>query len=258
MTGYERIHINREPLAAEVVRQIIDRILGSEMNTGDRLPSERNLADMLGVGRSVIREALKTLTVLGLIEVRQGDGTYLSRPDTAFLARAIEWGLLLGAHEALELVEARCHLEEIIAMLAAARRTDEDVEELRRLLAEMEVSQGDLDRFVNADLAFHTKVSEACGNGTLQRMMAGITMLLQVWIRRVMRKADSYAPTLEEHRQLFAAIEAGDEDAARLAAAAHMSRARSRLESSLTLDEDEVERTLEEGGEIKPPRRLTG
>jgi GntR family transcriptional repressor for pyruvate dehydrogenase complex len=253
MTGFERIQINREPLATEVVRQIIDQILGSDMNTGDRLPSERKLADMLGVGRSVIREALKTLTVLGLIEVRQGDGTYLSQPDTGFLARAIEWGLLLGAHEALELVEARCHLEEVIAGLAANRRTDEDVEELRRLLAEMEASQSDRDRFVTADMAFHARMSEACGNSTIQRMMAGITMLLQVWIRRVMRQAGSYAPTLEEHAALLAAIEAGDEETARAAAAAHMSRARLRLETSLHLDEGEVERALEEASEVELP-----
>lgn len=248
MTNFERIDINREPLAAEVVRQIIDQILGSELATGDRLPSERKLAEVLGVGRSVIREALKTLTVLGLITVRQGDGTYLSQPDTGLLARAIEWGLLLGAHEALDLVEARCHLEEIIAKLAAVRRSDADVEELRRLLAEMQSSQADRDRFVTADMAFHAKLAEASGNGTLQRMMAGITTLLQVWIRRVMRQADSYAPTLEEHGRLFAAIEAGDESAAAVAAAAHMARARARLERSLTLDEAEVERVFEGAG----------
>lgn len=252
MTGYERIRINREPLATEVVRQIIDQILGSKMDTGDRLPSERKLADMLGVGRSVVREALKTLTVLGLIEVRQGDGTYLSQPDTGFLARAIEWGLLMGAHEALELVEARCHLEEIIAMLAAERRTNEDVDELRRLLAAMQASQEDRDSFVSADMAFHGRMYEACGNGTLQRMMASITMLLQVWIRRVMRQAGSYTPTLEEHRMIFEAIEAGDAAAARAAAAAHMNRARARLETSLQIDDDEVERTLEGALKVDP------
>jgi GntR family transcriptional repressor for pyruvate dehydrogenase complex len=248
MAGFERIQVNREPLATEVVRQIIDQILGSEMNTGDRLPSERKLAEMLGVGRSVIREALKTLTVLGLIEVRQGDGTYLSEPDTGFLARAIEWGLLLGAHEARELVEARCHVEVIMARLAAERRDDDDVEALRALLAEMEASQADRDRFVTADMAFHGRVSSAAGNGTLQRMMAGVTMLLEVWIRRVMSQAESYAPTLNEHARLFAAIEAGDPEEAAAAAQAHMDRARARLESSLQGDGETLEHALETAG----------
>jgi GntR family transcriptional repressor for pyruvate dehydrogenase complex len=253
MTGFERIQVNREPLATEVVRQIIDQILASEMDTGDRLPSERKLAEMLGVGRSVIREALKTLTVLGLIEVRQGDGTYLSQPDTGFLARAIEWGLLLGAHEARELVEARCHIEVILARLAAERRTEEDVEALRTLLAEMHSSQEDRDRFVTADMAFHARMSDASGNGTLQRMMAGITMLLQVWIHRVMSQADSYLPTLQEHGRLFKAIEAGDPEEAGAAAQAHMDRARARLEASLHRDEDTIEHVFEAAGEVKMP-----
>lgn len=247
MTSFERIQVNREPLATEVVRQIIDQILGSEMDPGDRLPSERKLAEMLGVGRSVIREALKTLTVLGLIEVRQGDGTYLSQPDTGFLARAIEWGLLLGAHEARELVEARCHIEVVLARLAAERRTEEDVVALRDLLAEMEASQEDRERFVTADMAFHSRMSQASGNGTLQRMMAGVTMLLEVWIRRVMSRADSYTPTLQEHGRLFAAIEAGDPVEAATAAQAHMDRARARLEASLRRDESTVEHGLEAG-----------
>lgn len=231
MTGYERIHINREPLATEVVRQIIDQILSEELDIGDRLPSERTLAEMLGVGRSVVREALKTLAVLGLIEVRQGNGTYLGQPDTGFLVRVIEWGLFLGANEALDLVEARCHLEEIIAELAATRRTDDHIEKLRTLLAQMEASQDDSDCFTRADMAFHATISEACGNGTLQRIMDSITTLLQVWIGRVMRQPGSFAPTLEEHGRLFSAIEAGDEEAARSAAAAHMSRARERLKA---------------------------
>lgn len=236
MSPVEPIQVNREPLATEVVRRVIDLILAQEMSPGDRLPSERNLSEVLGVGRSVIREALKSLTVLGLVEVRQGDGTYLGEPDSGFLVRAIEWGLLLGTHEAKELVEARCHLEEIVAGLAGERRTEQDVEDLRRLYAEMEASQSDRDRFVSADMAFHAKLAEACGNGTLQRMMSGITTLLQVWIRRVMSQAGSFAPTLSEHRLLLAAIEAGDAGAARIAAAAHMDRARRRLERSLVED----------------------
>jgi GntR family transcriptional repressor for pyruvate dehydrogenase complex len=236
MNGFERIRVNREPLATEVVRQIIDKILANRMRIGDRLPSERKLAEMLGVGRSVIREALKSLTVLGLIDVRQGDGTYLSDPDTGFTTRVIEWGLLLGAHEALDLVEARCHLEAVIAGLAASRRSEEDIEALRRLLAEMEVSQSNTGRFVHADMAFHARTAAACGNGTLERMMSGITVLLQVWIRRVMQQPESYAPTLDEHRRLFAAIEVGDVDGAQAAAAAHMRQARTRLERSLADD----------------------
>ena len=79
------------------------------------MPSERKLAEALGVGRSIVRQALKSLTVLGLLDVRQGDGTYLRRTDSPFLPVAIEWGLLLGVKRATDLVEARHYLEVVIA-----------------------------------------------------------------------------------------------------------------------------------------------
>ena len=231
--GFERIRQNREPLASEVVRQLIDGVLANRIRAGERLPSERKLSEMLGVGRSVVREALKSLTVLGLVEVRQGDGTYLRGPETGFLAKAIEWGLLLGTHEAADLVEARCHLEEVLTSLAGERRSDADLEDLRRLMAEMEASTHDTERFVAADLAFHAKVAEASGNSTLQRVMLSIASLLGVWIGRVMQEETNITPACEEHRRVLVAIEAGDPVAARAAAAAHMQRARSRLERSL-------------------------
>ena len=71
MNGLQPIEINREPLASEVVRRLIDAILTQRMSPGDRLPSERKLAEMLGVGRSVVREALKPLSILGRVEVHQ-------------------------------------------------------------------------------------------------------------------------------------------------------------------------------------------
>lgn len=236
MDGFAPIHLNREPLATEVVRQLIDGILASRISAGDRLPSERRLADMLGVGRSVVREALKSLTVLGLVEVRQGDGTYLRGPESGFLPRVIEWGLLLGAHEAMDLVDARCHLEEVIAGLAGVRRTDADLDALRRHMGDMEASQTDTPRFVEADKAFHAALAAASGNGTLQRIMSSIASLLGVWIGRVMTQETNFTPTIGEHHRLLAALEAGDPDAARAAAAAHMARARARLERSLGED----------------------
>ncbi len=246
--GFERIQLNREPLTSEVVRQLIDGVLANRIGAGERLPSERKLSEMLGVGRSVVREALKSLTVLGLVEVRQGDGTYLRGSEAGFLTRAIEWGLLLGAHEAGDLVEARCHLEEVITALAGERRSDADLEDLHRLMAEMEASKHDTERFVEADMAFHAKVAEASGNSTLQRIMLSIASLLRVWIGRVMQQETNFTPTCEEHRRVLAAIEAGDPVAAREAAAAHMHRARSRLERSLREPGASAERVAEVAG----------
>ena len=115
-------------------RLLLDYLLAGNVSPGTRLPSERQLAEELGVGRSVVREALKSLGLLGLVEVRQGDGTYLRRVESELLPRVIEWGLLLGERRTADLIEARQHLEVVTAQLAAARRDDDDVAALAAAL----------------------------------------------------------------------------------------------------------------------------
>src|SRR5687767_8674020 len=94
----------RDSVSMEVARRLLDYLLAGEMKTGMRLPPERKLAEALGVGRTVVREALKSLTLLGLIEVRQGDGNYVRATESSLLPQAIEWGLLLGAKRTRDLV----------------------------------------------------------------------------------------------------------------------------------------------------------
>lgn len=229
---------NRESIAAEVSRKILDYLLAGHVGPGQRLPPERRLAEALGVGRGVVREALKSLTLLGLIEVRQGDGTYLKRASSELLPEAIEWGLLLGTPRILDLIEARRHLEVIVGGLAAERRDETALADLRRLLEEMRSAMGDADRFVAADVAFHLRVAEAAGNETLYQIMLNIRSLLQVWISRVMHAASDYHPSLDDHIPILDAIERGDVEAARVAIAAHLQRATDRL--AATLESEEV------------------
>jgi GntR family transcriptional regulator, transcriptional repressor for pyruvate dehydrogenase complex len=224
---------NRQSISTEISRKILDYLLAGNVAPGERLPPERKLAEALGVGRGVVREALKSLTLLGLIEVRQGDGTYLKRADSELLPQAIEWGLLLGTPQILDLIEARRHLEVIVAGLAAERRDDAALADLRSLLTDMRGAMGDPDRFVAADVAFHLRVAEASGNQTLYQIMLNIRSLIQVWIARVMHAASDYHPSLDDHVPILRAIEARDVEAARAAAAAHLERATARLTATL-------------------------
>ncbi|MEV0354153.1 GntR family transcriptional regulator [Nonomuraea sp. NPDC050680] len=90
----------------DIARQLLSQLLSGHLAPGTRLPSERQLSETLGVGRSTVREALKALDVLGIIEVRQGDGTYLRQSTSSLLPSAIEWGLMLGQPQVLDLIEA--------------------------------------------------------------------------------------------------------------------------------------------------------
>jgi len=224
----------REPLATEIARRLLDYLLAGHIEPGERIPSERKLAETLGVGRSVVREALKSITLLGLIEVRPGDGTYLRRPESDLLPQAIEWGLLLGERRVADLIEARHHLEVLVAGLAAERRTGEDLAMLHTYLAQMHMAP-DTASFVTADLAFHMRLAEAAANLSLLQIMASIRSLLRVWIDRVRGSEVDNTPSTSEHETIMRAVEEGDSAAARVAMEFHMKSATRKLMHSVEL-----------------------
>jgi GntR family transcriptional repressor for pyruvate dehydrogenase complex len=231
--------IKREPLAMQIARRLVEYILSGQVEPGDRMPSERQLAEAFGVGRSAMREALKALTLIGLIEVRQGDGTYLKKPDAALLPQVIEWGLLLGERRTMDLVEARQHLEVVIAGLAARRRTEQDVSDLRGLLQRMEQSEHNVEAFVDADVAFHQRIADAARNSVLKDIHSSVQALSRAWIRRVITSAESTRPSYEEHVPIFEAIERGDPQAAQAAMEHHMTSAAQRLRRTLNVEAGE-------------------
>src|SRR5262245_41752611 len=180
--------IRREPLASEIARRLVDYLLSGGVEPGARIPSERQLAEAFGVGRSAVREAIAALTLIGLIEVRHGDGTYLKRPESPLLPQVVEWGLRLGEQRTADLVEARQKIEVIIAGLAALRRTDDDVSDLDRILRRMEresSESGNATAFVDADVEFHLRLAEAARNSALRDVLSSIQALLRAWIGRV-------------------------------------------------------------------------
>jgi len=222
----------REPISNEVAQVLLTYLVQGDYKPGERLPSERALSETLGVGRSVIREALKSLTLLGLIQVRPGDGTYLRDKESDFLPGSFEWGLLLGDRQVHDVIEARRELEVVLAGLAAERRTDQDVQELRILLARME-SAADKIAFVEADVAFHLKIAEAAQNPILQQMLGGTQSLLRAWVLRVVEGQSDTASSYQEHAPVFAAIEARNVKAARAAIRSHLQNAGDRLTRAL-------------------------
>jgi GntR family transcriptional regulator, transcriptional repressor for pyruvate dehydrogenase complex len=222
----------REPVSAEIARKLLDYLLSGVLLPGDRLPSERELSRTFGVGRSAVRDALKPLTLLGIIDVRQGDGTYLRATESELLPKAVEWGLLLGERRALDLVEARRHIEVALAALAAQRRDEQDLQDLRRLLRRMEQARSD-DDFIEADMEFHLRLAEAARNSVLAGILVNIRSLIQVWITRVTYAADSLTPSYQEHIPVMEAVEANDPAAAAAAMAAHLDSAGAKLSRTL-------------------------
>ncbi|MFM8593976.1 MAG: FadR/GntR family transcriptional regulator [Chloroflexota bacterium] len=240
--------IQREPIAVEIARRLVEYLLSGEIEPGTRIPGERQLAEAFGVGRSAMREAIKSLTLIGLVEVRHGDGTYLRRSEDSLLPQVIEWGLLLGEPLTADLVEARQKIEKIMAGLAAERRTEEELAALRAEIMRMDAARdasADIAEFIDADVQFHRRVAEAAHNAALRDVLGSVQSLLRAWIRRVMIR-ESRDSTFAEHVPIFEAIARGDVRGAEEAMDAHMVSAGKRLASAVAVAQ--AERTVARAG----------
>ena len=226
--------IRRETMSAEIARRLVDYLLSGSVAPGSRLPSERQLAEAFGVGRSAVREALAALSLIGLIEIRHGDGTYLKRADSPLLPQVVEWGLLLGEQHTNDLIEARQRIEVVVAGLAAERRSEDDLAALEACLGRMEsqAELGDVAAFVDADVEFHLVLAEAAGNSALRDVLNSIQSLLRAWIGRVIAEGHEQS-SYEEHVPIFQAVQAQDPVAASAAMDAHMRSAAGRLRNTL-------------------------
>ncbi|WP_432573339.1 FadR/GntR family transcriptional regulator [Kineococcus sp. SYSU DK005] len=221
---------------ADTARRVLAHIAEQGLAPGDRLPPERQLAADLGVGRGAVREALAALDLLGLVHSRQGSGTYLTGRTADLLPQAVEWGLVLGKPETLHLVEARHHLEIALAGIAARERTPEALVRLHERLQDMRETgaAGDIDAFVQADVAFHLQVAATSGSTVLAGMLDSVRSLLGVWMARAVRADCGHVEdTLAEHAAVVEAIAAGRTAGAERAMRTHMTNAEARLMRSL-------------------------
>ncbi|GFG49320.1 transcriptional regulator [Mycolicibacterium agri] len=236
MNGLTRVEIApREPVSAEVVRRLLDYLLLSgEIQPGQRIPSERQLVETLGVGRAVVREAIKALGFLGLLEIRQGAGTYFRGTEPGIFSRILEWGIALGEQRTVDLIHARGHLEVLVAGLAAQNRTDDDVRALHELLDAMRTASiEEPHRFAEADVGFHLRIAQASGNSVLANMLERIRALVFAWIGHNIAASKTTSVAYAEHPPILDAIERRDVDAARAAMEKHMRGATERLLSRL-------------------------
>jgi GntR family transcriptional regulator, transcriptional repressor for pyruvate dehydrogenase complex len=226
----------RQQPVAEITRTLLDYLLSGEIEKGAKIPPERQLAEALGVGRGSVREAIKSLSLLGLLDVRQGDGTYLSRSGSDLLPQVIEWGLLLGEQRIFDLVEARAEIEVMVAGFAAQRANEESVARLRERLATLRDAGEDVARYVEADVALHLEIATLTENDIFISLVSSLRSLLGVWAKRVLEHAGETASSFAMHEPIVDAIARGDVEGSRQAMRAHMDRADRRLRDALATD----------------------
>jgi len=201
----------------EAINGIKEMIVSGELQPGARLAKEDVLAARLGLSRNSLREAVRALTLVGILDVRQGDGTYVTSLRPEILLDAMSFVVDFHRDDSvLEFLEVRRLLESAATAMTARRITASQVAELRKLLAEVD-PEAEVEVFVANDLEFHRRVVALCGNSVLASLLesiSGPTHRARIW--RGVTHQDAHKRTLQEH---LAIVDALESHAAEIAAA---------------------------------------
>jgi GntR family transcriptional regulator, transcriptional repressor for pyruvate dehydrogenase complex len=206
----------------EIVRQVKTMIAEGRLKSGDQLPPERDLAEKFVVSRTSVREALRSLESLGLVEIRPGEGTFVREVSVEALIEPLAL-IMVSQREAIgELFEARRLLEPMIAALAAVRATPEEMHEMERILEQQakEVASGKTG--FGEDAAFHAAIGAAAHNRAITRIAHAVMDLLTQSREESLNTPGRPTRSHEDHRRIVSAIAARDEAGARQAMLEHL------------------------------------
>jgi DNA-binding FadR family transcriptional regulator len=211
------------PVTDEAIEKIKAMIVSGELTPGARLPKEADLAERLGLSRSSLREAVKALSLIRVLDVRQGDGTYVTSLEPNLLMDAM--GFVVDFHQddtVLEFLEVRRILEPAATAMAAAQMPDEDIVKLRDVLSELD-DDPTVEDLVANDLEFHRRIAAGSGNTVLCSLIDGLsgpTARARIW--RGLTQEGAVARTREQHLLIFEAIESRQPEVARAWATVHI------------------------------------
>jgi GntR family transcriptional repressor for pyruvate dehydrogenase complex len=220
--------VSRTKLTASVFEQLLSYVVSGTWKAGDRIPPERDLCQQLGIARTSLREALKAMELVGMLDSRVGDGTFVC-PRSEFLSRPLLWAFTGSDHDELqEIMEARTIIEENLAGLASERGTDDQIKQIGNAVQMMRDSIARGDSILEADMAFHIAVSTAAQNGVLLNAVQLLRNLMRQWIHYKLLIPDIPEVVLKRHIAIYKAIAARKPAAARTAMRVH-------LEETMTL-----------------------
>jgi DNA-binding FadR family transcriptional regulator len=212
-----------------VIEGVKGMLTSGELEPGSRLPIEKDLAAQLGVSRGSLREGVRALAALGVLETRQGDGTYVTSLDPGILLSPL--GFLADLHQPVHIADmlaVRRVLETESVALAATRVTDDDLSELDRVLGVVDTilesePDMDLEAFIHADTEFHRLIARASGNRPLAAIidtLVGRTFRARLW--RAISHRGSVRETQAEHRAILDELLRRDPERARIRMATHL------------------------------------
>lgn len=216
----------QEKIYIEIIRELNHIIQEDELKTGDKLPSERELSERLNVGRSSVREALRSLELLDLIETRRGEGTFIKSIGGHRLVEVLASFFLREKKARNDLAETR-KIVEIEGLRLACKRIDEaQLQSLEKLIEQSKKSWDNGDFPVEEDYLFHKTIVEACHNSLLLHIWISLVEYSKVALRESLSREGRPEQSINEHIQIYTALKNRDEEEAIKALRNHLENSR--------------------------------
>lgn len=233
----------------EVVRQLREMIHRGDLRSGDRLPPERDLAKLLGVSRPTLRAGIRTLSAVGVLQSRQGAGTFVVEADAspALDANPLRLMASLRGFTSDEMFEARISLEMAVAGLAAERASGEQLAAMAEEVAEMFAALDEPEEYLVHDMRFHQTIAAASANRILTALMNMVATILFETRSKTVHRALDLKESADMHRQIYRAIRDKNPQAAREAMRLHLLHTKKAQQSELMLFTDDGKDAVDAG-----------
>lgn len=205
--------VKRMSVSNQVFEQLRDSIIQGKWTPGTKIPSENELTRMLGVSRITIREALQKLATLGLVETKQGEGTYVKALSAGIYMNSLIPLFLLDKTETLQVLEYRKIIEVGTAGLAAERANQDDIAKLQKIMDNMKKVKDDVEQFAAKDLEFHLALAEITKNSVIIKVNNIIKDILSVSMSDIVRTLGN-SDGLYYHKKIIDAIKRKDKELA--------------------------------------------
>ena len=229
--------------AEEVVERLRDMIHSGELSSGDRLPPERDLAKLLGVSRPTLRAGIRSLSTVGILQSKQGAGTFVAAADESPTLDGSALKMLSALHGFTpdEMFEARLALEMSIASLAAERATSEQMTLMAEEITGMYASLNDPEQYLVHDMQFHQTIAAASNNRILTSLMNMVARILFESRSKTVHRALDLKESAEQHHNIYRAMRERDPQSARDAMHDHLveTQKAQRLETQLSLESED-------------------
>lgn len=235
---YDISENSSRPLLEQAADKIIELIIDRNLNAGDRIPTENELAELLNVGRSTIREAIRALSTRNILEVKRGSGTFVCE-NCGVAEDPLGFTFVKDKFKLVhDLFEIRYIIEPKIAAMAAQRANSEQIDEIEKLCNEVEAKILADEPHGQKDIEFHTAIAKSCGNMAMVTIIPIINQSIMLFID--ITNSQIKKETIETHREILEAIKSHDANAAHDAMVLHMIYNRRNINSKINCKHNAV------------------